>query len=88
MIKEDKKEEAIIEIKKIYKIDKKDEVRQVNFIHDEIKKSLGDKGNKVDTCQAICGKKYRRASCNGLMILIFHTFTGVSGLYLFSTGIF
>lgn len=88
LIKNDDREQAFVEINKIYQINKNQEERQTQDVYKFLKSGLSEMTNQITSCESICGAKYRRASLNGLIILIFHNFTGISGIYLYSTGIF
>jgi hypothetical protein len=43
---------------------------------------------KVGLCEAFCSKKYRRASCNAILLAIIQQCTGLTAIKLFWTKLF
>lgn len=53
-----------------------------------VRKGLSEIKSGVTSFEALCSPKYRRASFNGMLLMLFDQFTGVTGIYMHSTGIF
>lgn len=66
LIQNDRKEEALGEIQKIYKTDNSPE--QLEEVYNLIKDSMQTESKDISVAEALCSRKYRRATWNGIMI--------------------
>jgi len=69
LIKNDEKELAKREIKRFYAIDQDNEEAHLEELYTNIQKGLSEPSQGVSTCQALCGKKYRMATFNGIVTM-------------------
>lgn len=65
LIQNDRKEEALGEIRKIYKADTPEQVEQIYHL---IKDSMQTESKDISAAEACCSRKYRRSTWNSVMV--------------------